>query len=116
MRKSIHPRKPSSVRVGHRDMSVAFVSRDAMPDADGDFTIDAQAIRVGDWLAPQTQAEVLIHELLHACWPYRWNACQRPDDIEEDLVTLLAPQLAGVLRDNPSLVLWLTQSLEGDNA
>lgn len=110
------PARPSIVRVGHRDISVEFVSKVDLPDADGNYHADSQSIRVGDWLGIQSQAETLIHELLHACWPYRWNAFQKYQEIEEDLVTALAPLLAMVLRDNPSLILWLTSALEGDNA
>jgi hypothetical protein len=102
------PKLPASIRVGHRDISVNLATTDNLEGANGDYLADKQRIRLGDWLMPQSMAEVLIHEVLHACWPNRWTLV---GDVEETFVSALAPSLAGVMRDNPSLVLWLSHAL-----
>lgn len=57
------------------------------------------------------QDEVLLHEILHACFASSGDifstvadARMEADDLEECIVANLAPVLLGVLQDNPQLV------------
>lgn len=115
MIKPIHKRNqpalPTSVKVGHRDIAIVLVSAAVLVDSYGDFSTDKLLIRLGDWLKPQDLAEVLIHELLHACWPQRWSLS---GDIEENVVAPMSLTMAQVWRDNPHVVEWITHSLLGE--
>ena len=62
-------------------------------------------IKVADDLLPHDAAEVLIHELLHACWR------GLPEDVEERCVTTLAENLAQVWADNPDVVRWISRKI-----
>jgi len=102
------PKLPASVKVGHRDIAIVLASRAELDGAYGDFLDDAQRIRLDRERKPQSQAETLIHEILHACWPAHWSLV---GDVEETFVSTLAPRLAAVWRDNPALVDWLSHNL-----
>ena len=58
-----------------------------------------------DQSAPRLRA-TLVHELLHALCDLTGLD---DDKAEERLVTVLAPALLAVLRDNPRLVAWLAE-------
>jgi len=103
------PKLPGSIKVGYQTVALELASREDLIDAYGDCNHEKQRIRIGDWLKPQQAAETLIHELLHAVWPNRWS---HVGDIEETLVTGLAPNIAGVWRDNPAIVAWLSWALK----
>ena len=44
--------------------------------------------------------EVLLHEILHACW----ELAGIPSKYEEDIVNRISPYLLDVLQDNPDLL------------
>lgn len=102
------PKLPASIKVGHRDIEVVLAPRSAMDGAYGDYLDDAQRIRLSMDRKPQSQAETLIHEILHACWPAHWSLV---GDVEETFVSALAPALSQVVRDNGELVAWLQHNL-----
>lgn len=109
--KRIIPTLPTTVKVGYRDVSIEWATLEVLDDANGDYLDSKQRIRIGDFLKPQKAAEVVIHELLHACWPNRWSLV---GDVEETFVSGLAPMLAQVWRDNPDLVDWISYNLLGE--
>jgi hypothetical protein len=102
------PKLPASIKVGHLDFSIVLV-----PGADigayGDCHHDEQRIRIDAALKPQTMAETVVHEVLHACWP-----CHMKGDggREELIVTALSPNICQVMRDNPKLFEWLSWALK----
>ena len=98
---------PASIRIGHRKIAILMAPSDMM-DADGDYSPLKARIRVRDDLVPHDQAETLIHEILHACWP----TTPVVGDIEEVVVTTLAEHWSEVMLYNPSLMAWLQHSLE----
>ena len=75
------PPFPTSIRVGHRDIVVELHPSDEMDGANGDFLDSKQRIRICNDLMPQTMAEVLNHEVGHACFcTFRWTLV---GDVEE---------------------------------
>ena len=58
---------------------------------------------------PQEQAISLVHEVLHALWDV--YSIHRAKDDEEDIISRLDAPLAGVLADNPLLIVKLHQAL-----
>ncbi|TXM68179.1 hypothetical protein [Methylobacterium sp. WL120] len=71
---------------------------------------DDGALEIGllDAMPPQRQAEVLLHEVLHACFNIA-DLRGGPMPEEEKIVTTLTFQMLGVYRDNPDLMAWLDQ-------
>lgn len=69
-------------------------------------------ILVGDWLAPWLQRQIVVHEILHACWripiDLGTDGVVESTAVEEAVVGMLDYSLLTVLRDNPELVEWLT--------
>lgn len=102
------PKLPSSIRVGYQDFKIELASREVLVEADGDCHREKQLIRIGEWLRPQVMAEVVIHEVDHAMWPYRWSLV---GDVEENFVSALSPVQTQVMRDNPGLYAWLAWCL-----
>jgi hypothetical protein len=104
---------PSSVRVGYRDFSITeWPWSDARDAAGGPFfgdcNVNHSAIRVCTDFGPQRTCNTVVHELLHACWS---SACLGDKEPEEKVVQALADQLTQVFRDNPELILFLSNSV-----
>jgi hypothetical protein len=55
--------------------------------------------------APHLEREVLLHELLHACFSNSSAVLEYAE--EEKLVAVVSPRLLAALRDNPALVRYL---------
>jgi len=66
-------------------------------------------ILVREDLALAMQKKVLLHEILHCCWPESWVTSGSYFEDEEKLVTLLENSLFGVMCDNPDVFRWLMQ-------
>src|SRR5271169_6288999 len=52
------------------------------------------------------QKQTLMHEVIHAAWDEAQLDGGKHD--EEKIATFLGPMLTRVIRDNPSLIAWLT--------
>jgi antirestriction protein len=98
---------PKSVRVGHRDFAIEdWQITDAVSEGRyGDCDKMNAKIRVCTSHDTARTVETLIHETLHACWE---AGSLGSKETEEKAVTVLAKQLAQVLRDNPHLVQYVT--------
>lgn len=94
------------IKVDHRNIRVEAMEHNAK--ACGFFHDHEGLIQIDYTIAPEQQADTLIHEILHAIWASR----SMPSRVsEEQAVTKLASGLATVLRDNPFLSLWLGEAL-----
>lgn len=95
---------PRSVTVGHlklrlREMPTAEANERGI---DGWFDYENGRIDVAESLTPSVKAEITLHELLHAA--FYVAKTDMSEDVEEKVVSALAPVLLSVLRDNPTLV------------
>lgn len=103
---------PSSIRIGFRDYQVVELpwqdsdSQERFGDCDTNHSI----IRVAMHYGAVRAAHTLLHEVLHGAWD---AARLSPREQEEGAVTGLADILAGVWRDNPEFVRFLSESLGG---
>ncbi|HWL80093.1 MAG TPA: hypothetical protein VNR89_04010 [Roseomonas sp.] len=100
------------IRVGHRTISLRPMDPGEASDngAIGLFRPGAGTISVDSSQPADVQAEVAIHETIHAIW----DAYGLPPKVdEEEAATLLAKGLAQVIRDNPELMLTIQDALEG---
>ena len=74
----------------------------------GDLNTDLRRIRIAEKTPEAAQAiEVVIHELLHAC--YRAYHIEADRD-EEYTVTNLAAALSAIITDNPEFRKWLDRT------
>jgi len=93
---------PSSVRIGFADYTVVPMTKDEAAKSDhfGITDVDALEIRINTEMPAQRQINVLLHEMLHACW----DMGDLEDTVaEEKAVTVLSIQVSMLMRDNPGL-------------
>lgn len=74
----------------------------------GDTQFINEQIRVRATATPRVKRETLLHETLHAATFFTGMSEELSKRAEERLVNRLAPVLLMILRDNPSLVRYLT--------
>ena len=103
---------PATAVIGHRNYTLAmWPTLEAMVEnARGIHYNTTPHIKVSEELTPADAGEVMIHELLHACWR------GLPTNDEERIVTSLAENLAQVFADNPDLTAWLRHKLKRPRA
>lgn len=101
---------PKSIRVGYRDYAVEPWSS-VVASANGRLGECDRLnliIRIRSDLNPMVTAEVLLHEVIHACYG---NGVLEAEDSEERVTESLANQLAQVWRDNPHFVDFMSVAL-----
>ena len=99
----------STVRIGPHDIAIRVLKAEERDANLGSFSSIQQSIGVREaYATPSQEAETLIHEILHAVYVIM---DARPKDSEERLVGLMATGLAMVIRDNPELIEWLSESM-----
>lgn len=104
---------PSRLRIGPYTYIVEImpISKSAKRNINGECDTQNMKIQIFEELPPDRSAEVLLHEVLHACF----HAADLTDeDKEEKIITTMARQIAQVMRDNPHFVNWLTANLADD--
>ena len=104
---------PSEVKVGPFVFTVRggadVVDFFSATDGDlGDCNTEHLLIRVSGAQAPGNQREVVWHEALHAAFYSSGLTAELTEKVEENIVRKLATATLAVLRDNPSLVTYLT--------
>lgn len=101
---------PSRVKIGPLTYAIEYMplSKAAKRSLNGECDNQNLKIQVFETLPPNLSAEIMLHEILHACY-HSADLCD--DDKEEKIVTTMARQLAGVMKDNPDMVAWLMEQL-----
>lgn len=80
-------------------------------EANGDSRPDRLLIRLDPTRPPTSVAETLLHELIHCAAAHSGlKAIEDFRDMEEQVVSALAPPLLEALRRNPDLVKYLTKA------
>jgi hypothetical protein len=79
----------------------------AKPTKSGRMDLARQRIIIDTDNGPDQLRDVTLHEVLHAC--FALVAEHNPSDVEEHMVSMLAPVLLDALRSNPGFVNWLTE-------
>ncbi len=105
---------PETIRIGAADFDVAPI-----PALEGDkFALygymhwPSQHIRYVEGLPRQRLAEILLHEVIHGLWKEYELREEGPNgqDIEENYVKALGKGFLQIIRDNPDLIAWVSQS------
>ena len=108
-------KQPNRIRVGYRNYRIEFpeISLELEPEQLGQCDTTSEKILVAGSLTPEKQANVLLHEVLHAIW----NEYKILDDndIEEKTVTCLANGLCLLIQENPETIKWIIGNLEKEN-
>jgi hypothetical protein len=100
---------PEHVVVGPYQYSIREVGELERIKADIMGFCDEGGLEIGvavEGVTPQHQAEVMIHEILHALFG-AGSLRDNPDVHEEQIVTVLAKGLIQVARDNPHILRWI---------
>lgn len=104
--------RPRRIRIGHTIWKVLWsqrsVDRLAGGGAIGVSVEKAQTMAVAGDLVAMFERETFLHELMHSCI----SAAGVAPASEELLVSVLAPRLLGVLRQNPGVVEFLLEDDE----
>lgn len=108
--------RPTSVKVGYRDIKIEYVRpdfiNDDMTDAYGEFRAREGRILIQDALCGQERCNTTWHEILHAVVYIsglnQANGPLKEDDAEELTVNQISNFMMGVYKDNP----WLLDMLK----
>lgn len=108
----IAPALPKSVRVGALVYTVKTWDPRAADNtmALGICDRETCVILIKSTLVPQKMAEVLWHEVLHAC--YDGSGLREGEHFEERTVNALGYTTLQVIKDNPDLLVYLTEALD----
>lgn len=103
---------PATAVIGHRNYTLAMwpALEARAEEARGIHYNVTHRIKISDDLSSADMGEVMIHELLHACW--RGLPCND----EERIIQTLAENLAQVFADNPAVITWLQEKLRRPRA
>lgn len=105
--------RPTTVRVLNHDYSIDWVTGVAAIRWEdcGECEYNTQEIRVNTARSLQSQADTLLHEIMHAVI-YHLGLDDNMGDTEH-VVRLVATTLCTVWRDNPSVIGWLDAAITG---
>lgn len=101
---------PPKVLVGNSTYDMNLVDVSVMNEIGiyGDHNSYERRIRIAeDQPEAQHAIEVVIHELIHACYDAYHIEAERD---EEYTTTRLATALSGILSDNPDLLKWIAKT------
>ena len=101
---------PERVRVGYRTYSIEPLPPAgplAANHATGACGYDEGIIQIDLSVDEEMQAQVLLHEIIHACW----RLTSLPEEQEERVVSMLTHALAQVMQDNPKVISWIDKNL-----
>jgi len=98
---------PKSVTIGPHKYTILRCPKvvDQGRDLNGECDPDELVIRLRKYMRRSMSREILLHEVMHALAANGGSPI--PDKMEEKFVTVMAPALLQVLRDNPDLLKFL---------
>lgn len=104
--------KIKTLKIGARRYSVKAIPSEDMDDSRtiGQIGLYTGKILIDETHMPSSQAEVLIHEVLHGI--FLDSGARLPRKKEEKLVRLLSPRITAFLADNPAEIRHLLQMLK----
>lgn len=100
------------LKVGHRDYTIRAMDKDvALDGPDMGYCHKTSAkIEVSPLIPAQLQAEILLHEVLHALW----DTAGLPERAsEEEAVSRLTRGFCALMRDNPDFTAMVFMGLTG---
>jgi len=102
------------LRIGHRWVSVEPITAASHDEINGDWSADLNRIRIRSDIAPEEQAETLLHEVIHAFYSvYDLERTGPKKRDQEEVCEALDGPLAAVFQANPELLAMLHLALEG---
>lgn len=106
-------RFPALIKVGpYRYRTRRVATKDALDGGSGSCNFHHHIIEVTLGFSALYTKETLLHEILHAAWERAFpGAADSWDAYEERFIRDMSPVLLGILRDNPTLVRYLTETL-----
>lgn len=98
------PDFPTSVRIGPHDWTVKLWDEQAAGNTQALGLCDKHTctILIMEGMAPQKEAEVLMHEIIHAI--YDVGGLRYLEHQEEAVVNAMGYHMVGIVRDNPDLM------------
>jgi uncharacterized protein YjaZ len=100
--------KGMKIKIGYRNYLVIWGYTSEYGECDK----SSGVIWISDKMPLEEQACTLMHEIMHACWEHM-NLKPRVD--EETAVDGLSRAFSMVLLDNPDMLYWLAEALNGDD-
>lgn len=115
------PTRPTRIKIGPHNYTIHWSEKewdenasdgaDASKSAQGLTQAWCNKLFVNGWeLSSSQQKEVLVHEILHACFDlscYAHSDFSILEDVEEYTIRNLSPWLFTVLRENPKVMAWI---------
>lgn len=108
----MNKKTPSHVVVGYAPITIREIPEDEAIDRNinGWWNYEKSMIEIAEELSPQVKAEVLLHEILHACCTF--GNVGLNDEEEERVVQGLTPVLLKFLCENENLIKWMQKQVE----
>lgn len=106
---------PKSIHIGCEEFAVKRTNS-LSDDNDGDFRRHEGEIRVREGLRPHYERTVVVHETLHGLTErsgLKARMDREDENLEEEVVTVLAEWLTDFLRMNPVFVKYVTAKDDG---
>lgn len=102
---------PRHVLVGYAPITVREMPGDeaVARDLNGYWNYEESLIEVAENISPQVKAEVLLHEILHACCTF--GNVGLSDEDEERVVQGISSVLLDVLCNNPKVLDWMQEQI-----
>lgn len=103
---------PKVIKILYRDYKVVpYTAQEASTDGNlGVFKPDQALMKVDQQWGSKKQANILLHELLHAIF-YEMAIDTKSAQSEESVILPLANGFSAVMRDNPGLLLEIQKAL-----
>ncbi len=107
-RRGVLSRLPSVLKIGALIYELLIVPKGTLKDCWGECNNHNQNITLERGRRRDRTINVVIHEVLHACW----DTAGLPDRCsEERAVTALANSLQQIIRDNPKFRKWFREEV-----
>jgi|TARA_R110000764_G_scaffold239463_1_gene338959 hypothetical protein len=114
------PGKPTSIKIGYRDIKLEWIvpdfRTDVLTDCYGWYLPREGKIQLQNSLDPQEEVNTLFHEILHAIvYGSGLNQANGPlkeEDAEELAVNQITNYCMGVFRDNPWLLEYIKNNMD----
>ena len=109
---------PDSVKIGYLKMRLRLMADATVSSTEhlGFCDTNNEYITIMPALRRRKAAEVLIHEIIHACFnTYHPKYLPQEKELIEDFVTAVSKGMSGIFVDSPEVIEWLIKYIKHED-